>query len=60
MKFEINDWVMVESTDSALDGYMATVKGFHFPNGCIILFDIVPEDYNPAIVITENCLKKIK
>jgi hypothetical protein len=60
MRPEIQDRVkIIGSGDSELDGQIATVVGFYGPDSSIILFDISPADYNPAIVVVNQIIEAI-
>lgn len=51
---------VVNSNDIRLEGYTATIMGFYRDDETpIILFDILPQGYTPAIVMTLHCLERI-
>lgn len=62
MSFQVNDYVMfVKTSDANLDGKIGRVVGYVTKEYPIVLFDVEhgynpPEGYNPAIMISENCL----
>jgi len=60
-KFNIGDVVALHSTsDLELDRATGTVEGFHDKDGVIVTFlPPRPLGYNPAIVITQYCIKKV-
>lgn len=58
-KFSVYDLVEFQNTsDDKLDGKIGTVLGFVDNGYPIVLFDDTPTGYNPAIMISEACLKK--
>ena len=59
--FNVKDTVSFHGTaDPVLDKATAVVEGFHGEDGVIVLFQQPrPLGYNPAIVITKYCLKKV-
>lgn len=58
-KLEVMNRVRVmKTTDSDLDGKLATIMGFYGPDA-IVLFDNKPQKHNPAIVLTIHCLERI-
>lgn len=60
-EFNVGDNVKFHSTsDSTLDTAEAVVMGFYGEDGVIVAFTGPrPAGYNPAIVITKYCLKKV-
>jgi len=50
---------IVNSSDSGLDGQAGTVMGIYGGNSTIILFDIKPQEYDPAIVVVNQIIEKI-
>lgn len=60
MKFFVNDYVMFSRTaDKNLNGVTGKVIGVYNLD-YIILFDNIPKNYNPAIVISGYCLEKVE
>lgn len=65
-QLNIKDKIEFHSTgDAALDGQVGIIEGFYGTPGAaelypIVLFsDVHPAGYNPAIVITPYCVKKV-
>lgn len=60
MHFEIYDRVkIVNSSDSRLDGRIGTLMGTYGENSSIVVFDIPPPDYNPAIVVVNQIIERL-
>ena len=58
---EVGDRVVVKNTtDKNLDGQYATVVGKYSTMGKIIMFDTAPSDYDPAIVLANACIERVK
>lgn len=59
MKFFVNENVIfTRAADKNLNGVTGKVIGT-FSKDYIILFDLIPRNYNPAIVIPGYCLEKV-
>lgn len=60
MNLEVYDKVKLHKTGNPeLEGQAATIMGWNAPEYAIVVFDIKPEGYAPAIGISVHCLKKI-
>lgn len=57
---QVHDRVrVVNSCDDRIEGQHATVMGFYGDHSTIILFDIAPWEYNPAIVVVNQIIERI-
>lgn len=60
-KFNIHDRVKFTATaDKNLDNVHGEVIGYYGLHAIVLFDKPIPKNYNPAIVISQYCLEKIK